>query len=511
MGIMYFFMFDLEVTGKENAYYRRSKHFLDNYQSDTIEHSAIQSEGGNPQVFVSEDTTGGEALINSKLVDNFFENSPAATSIASTSNTSSEVDLAPTPNTSGNDSLVPTQNTSGEINLESKPNNLDPITGLPNKSNSPVSTYIISFKDSLNAEFPAQVAGLLQELGVPNGNGRTLDAIEVLIVELPDTAAQKLSLRSNLNVEADQEVSILAPPPGKGPNKEPDDGGGGGDGDSSSQLTVWNNTINPLLSDPDWNVAEDAVNNIFILDTGISIDTGDLNINGDLSADFTGSSRKVGWKDQNGHGTHVAGTAAAENDGDGIAGIAAGAPVVSVKVLNRRGSGTMSGVLDGLNHVATVGQKGDVANLSLGLNGTSEQLDNAIRSIAAEKGILFAVAAGNDGKPAIGYSPAFAAADPDASGGYVDGVYAIAAHSENGTLASFSNYGYPVEFSAPGVSIDSLGINGSIVNLSGTSMATPAAAGQLYLTGGLQGTDQITREGLDWSATAIQMSSETLA
>ena len=70
-------------------------------------------------------------------------------------------------------------------------------------------------------------------------------------------------------------------------------------------------------------------------------------------------------------------------------------------------------------------------------------------------------------------------------------VHAIAAHDVNGNFAGFSNYGSPVQFSAPGVDIASLGINGSIVVYSGTSIATPAAAGRLYLTGNLEGISQI--------------------
>ena len=360
------------------------------------------------------------------------------------------------------------------------PGNVDPVTGLPSEGNSALSTYIISFKNDAYGNFPDKVGNLLQELGVsvPQANARPLDALQVLIVDLPDIAAEKLAQRPDLLVEADQEVLISAPPPGKGPNKGPDSGDGGG---GSGQLKVWNNSVNPLLEDPGWNVTPSA-KRIFILDTGISTNTGDLNIDESASADFTGSSRKVTWRDQNGHGTHVAGTAAAVNDNDGIAGIAAGATVVSVKVLDRRGSGTLSGVLSGVNHVALFGKPGDVANLSLGLNGVSETFDNAIKS-AAQKGILFAVAAGNDGSLASNYSPATAANGVD--------VHAIAAHDVNGNFAGFSNYGSPVQFSAPGVDIASLGINGSIVIYSGTSMATPAAAGQLYLTGNLEGISQI--------------------
>ena len=115
---------------------------------------------------------------------------------------------------------------------------------------------------------------MLQELGVsvPQANARSLDALQVLIVDLPDSAAEKLAQLPDLLVEADQGVLISAPPPGKGPNKDPDSGDGGG---GSSQLKVWSNSVNPLLEDPGWNVTPSA-KRIFILDTGISTNTGCL-------------------------------------------------------------------------------------------------------------------------------------------------------------------------------------------------------------------------------------------
>lgn len=364
----------------------------------------------------------------------------------------------------------------------------DLVTGLDAKAVDKRSKYIVSLEHVSFRDFPLKAAELLSDLGIPAHDAKVLKNIQMMVVSVPDNSHSKRMLfrRDDLLVEEDRSISIAAPPPGKGPNKNDPDGGGGGS--SSSQFEVWNNSINPRLSLPNedgtkWNTSNNS-GRIFILDTGISSNTDDLNIDETLSIDFTGSKRRVGWRDQNGHGTHVAGTAAAINDNDGIAGIAAGATVVSVKVLDRRGSGSISGVLEGVNHVAANAKPGDVANLSLG-GGVSTLLDSAVRTAAEQTGALFALAAGNDADLADRTSPA-RSGDPGL------GIFTIAAHNQNLERAYFSNYGQPVSHSAPGVDITSLGIDGSLVTWNGTSMASPAAAGHLFMTGNLQGSQLIS-------------------
>jgi subtilisin family serine protease len=162
----------------------------------------------------------------------------------------------------------------------------------------------------------------------------------------------------------------------------------------------------------------------------------------DVGRAFSAINRSNG-NDDNGHGTHVAGTIAAKNDGNGVVGVAAGANVVPVKVLDRRGSGTFSGVIAGVDYVAANGSNGDVANMSLTGGGYSA-LDNAV-SAAAAKGIKFALAAGNDGSNANNYSPA------RTNGG---NIYTVSAINSSNVFASWSNYGNPpVDYAAPGVSV----------------------------------------------------------
>lgn len=173
-------------------------------------------------------------------------------------------------------------------------------------------------------------------------------------------------------------------------------------------------------------------------------------------------------------GTHVAGTIAAINNDEGVIGVAAGASVVAVKVLDRRGYGSYSGVMAGVDHVATYGEPGDVANMSLG-GPPSDALDNAVIT-AAQQGIIFTLAAGNESDHANNHSPA------RANGG---NIYTISAMQEGDTWAYFSNYGNPpVDYCAPGVGIRSTWKGGGYNTISGTSMAAPHAAGILLLLGG---------------------------
>lgn len=210
----------------------------------------------------------------------------------------------------------------------------------------------------------------------------------------------------------------------------------------------------------------------WIIDSGIDLDHPDLNVDVARSADFTGS--RKGADDENGHGTHCAGTVAAIDNEIGVVGVAAGASVVAVKVLNRRGSGTTSGVIAGVDYVAANAAPGDAANMSLG-GGVSPTLDNAVIN-ASNNGIFFALAAGNEGDDASSHSPA------RANGQY---IWTISAMDINDDFAYFSNYGNPpVDFCEPGVSIKSTYKGGGYSTMSGTSMAAPHMCGILLMTNG---------------------------
>lgn len=195
--------------------------------------------------------------------------------------------------------------------------------------------------------------------------------------------AELKELRSDKRVaqiEPDRIVT-LAPPcgtPNGGPCDDPGDGGGG-DG-SSSQVTPYGiNRVNGGVSYTGSSVA-------WIIDTGIDLDHEDLNVDASRGFNaFTSGRDGKSTDDGNGHGTHVAGTVAALDNSVGVIGVAAGATVIPVKVLDSRGSGSYSGVIAGVDHVAANGNPGDVANLSLG-GPTSDALDAAVLA-AAQNGI----------------------------------------------------------------------------------------------------------------------------
>jgi subtilisin family serine protease len=211
----------------------------------------------------------------------------------------------------------------------------------------------------------------------------------------------------------------------------------------------------------------------WIIDSGIDLDHPDLNVDVDRSKSFVPGEPSP--DDQNGHGSHVAGTVAAIDNGIGVIGVASNAKVVALKVLGADGSGATSGIIAALDYVAAVGEPGDAANMSLGpavpILGINSALDNATTRVGA-KGIGVAIAAGNSTSIANLYSPARASGE---------NVYTVSAMDSNDQFAYFSNFGSVVDYCAPGVSVYSTSMQGGYATLSGTSMAAPHVCGLLLL------------------------------
>lgn len=211
----------------------------------------------------------------------------------------------------------------------------------------------------------------------------------------------------------------------------------------------------------------------WIIDTGIDLTHPDLTVDQTRGRNFVSTTATP--NDDNGHGTHCAGIIAAKNNTIGVIGVAAGATVVPVKVLNRQGSGSYSTIIAGVNYVASAGKSGDVANMSLG-GSFSQALNDAVVA-ASNKGIKFTLAAGNESVSATTKSPA------SANGA---NIYTISAMASGDKWASYSNFGNPpVDFCEPGSSIYSTYKGGAYATLSGTSMAAPHAAG-ILLTGSIK-------------------------
>jgi|AntRauTorcE11898_2_1112593.scaffolds.fasta_scaffold02740_2 hypothetical protein len=288
-------------------------------------------------------------------------------------------------------------------------------------------------------------------------------AISGFTAQLSDEQLNNLKNDDRVDYIEQDRIVTLAPPCGT-PNGGPCDGDGGGGGDSGGQTTPYGITrVGGGIS---------SSGTAWVIDTGIDLDHPDLNVDVSRSATFiTKGKDSKSADDGNGHGSHVAGTIGAIDNGSDVIGVAAGATLVAVKVLDRRGSGSYSVVINGVDYVAANGSSGDVVNMSLG-GPTSQALDDAVKN-AASTGIKFALAAGNSGEDAANHSPA-----------RVNGanIYTVSAIDESDVFASFSNFGNPpVDYAAPGVGVLSTWKDGGTNTISGTSMSSPHVAGLLLL------------------------------
>ncbi|MCY9089783.1 S8 family peptidase [Bacillus mojavensis] len=233
------------------------------------------------------------------------------------------------------------------------------------------------------------------------------------------------------------------------------------DADTSDNFEQWN--LEPIQVKQAWKEGLTGKNvKIAVIDSGISPHD-DLSISGGYSAvSYTSS-----YKDDNGHGTHVAGIIGAKHNGYGIDGVAPEAQIYAVKALDQNGSGDLQGLLKGIDWSIANGM--DIVNMSLGTSSDSQILHDAMDK-AYEKGVLLVAASGNDGngKP-VNYPAAYSS------------VVAVSATDQHNQLASFSTTGNEVEFSAPGTDITSTYLHQYYATGSGTSQATPHAAAMFAL------------------------------
>ncbi|MEX2423118.1 MAG: S8 family serine peptidase [Acidimicrobiia bacterium] len=230
---------------------------------------------------------------------------------------------------------------------------------------------------------------------------------------------------------------------------------------------------------------------VAVIDTGIDWAHPDLNvvdgINCANGSPFTAKCSGNG-DDDHYHGTHVAGTIGALDNGIGVVGVAPGARLHAVKVLKSNGSGYTSWIVAGIDWVTARANVIEVANMSLGGSGFNQAEYDAIQG-AVEAGVAFAVAAGNSDADANNFSPAAfdnvltvsALADFDGAPGGTGSP--TCRNDQDDTLADFSNWGNAVQIAAPGVCILSTYPieQGEYGTISGTSMASPHAAGALAL------------------------------
>ncbi|SFR28490.1 Peptidase inhibitor I9 [Lentzea waywayandensis] len=308
-------------------------------------------------------------------------------------------------------------------------------------------SFIVKLKDG-------GITASAQTLGSRFGGqvGHVYDAVfQGFSIKMSDAQARRLAADPSVEyVERDQVVSIQATqvnPPSWGL-------------DRIDQRNL------PLDQRYTYNSTGSGVN-AYIIDTGVRITHRDFGGRARNGYDFVDNDAVA--QDGNGHGTHVAGTVAGT-----LHGVAKQANIIGVRVLNNSGSGTIAGVVAGVNWVASNHVKPAVANMSLG-GGANTSLDNAV-SGAITRGVTFAVAAGNSNTNAANTSPARVAA-----------ALTVGSTERTDARSSFSNYGPVVDVFAPGGGITSTwNTSDTATNtISGTSMAAPHVAGVVarYLQG----------------------------
>jgi aqualysin 1 len=321
-----------------------------------------------------------------------------------------------------------------------------PIYGADSPSAIP-GEYIIVFKPGSAGN------GVAQVVAQARGKGASIhfvytDALVGFAASLPEQALNGLIHNPNVEyIEVDQTITI----------------------DATQSPATWgldriDQHALPLNNTYTYNFTGAGVN-AYIIDTGILASHNEFGGRASVAYDSVGDGRN--GVDCNGHGTHVAGTV-----GGTTYGVAKGATLYAVRVLNCSGSGTTSGVIAGINWVTSNHKDPAVANMSLGGN-TSTSLDTAVTN-SINAGVTYAIAAGNNNKDACRYSPA-----------RVPTALTVGATTSTDARASYSNYGSCVDLFAPGSSITSawIGSNTATNTISGTSMATPHVTGvaALYL------------------------------
>mgnify|MGYP006286375679 CR=1 FL=1 len=243
---------------------------------------------------------------------------------------------------------------------------------------------------------------------------------------------------------------------------------------------------NDINYDEQWNLKMTALNygwteetgrsniRIAVIDTGIDEDHPDLanRINLDDSYNFVDDNYNL--KDVEGHGTHVAGTAAAVTDNSkGIAGVSWKGKIIAIKALDDNGNGSISNIAEAIMYAAGLSDNPkkidavDLINMSLGSTSGSTTLKNAVEK-AAGAGVIMVAAAGNSGS-GLNYPAAY------------EEVISVAAVDSGGNIASFSNDGSTMDLAAPGQSILSTVPDNQYGYSSGTSMAAPHVSGIISL------------------------------
>lgn len=346
-------------------------------------------------------------------------------------------------------------------NSESSGNNNrdeeDCVMGAASGSGEIIATqYIIAFNPAINSRTTSRMKLDEVSKGVLQKNNINVSALKQSFLGEPGGFIAKISATEAEMLRHDDAISAVEP-------------------DRIISLGNCFTVVEPRLIT--WNIKRIGYGNgigktAWIIDTGVDFDHPDLTVDQSRSKSFIDGQTSA--DDQNGHGTHVAGIIGAKNNTFGVLGVASGASLVALKVLDNEGEGNLSYIIQALAYVNTSAQAGDVVNMSVGAESGSSILDQQVKNTAS-RGIYFSIAAGNEGKLANLSSPA-------RTNGL--NIYTVTAVDSLDNFASFSNYGNDVvDYAAPGVRILSTWTNNRYAYASGTSMAAPHVAGLLLLKG----------------------------
>lgn len=326
---------------------------------------------------------------------------------------------------------------------------------------------IIGFKQDVKG---AQKAQALERLGLEPVEA--LDAINAVVVEAPQAKAAAAKLAGNpdvYHVEEDFYAVWLRDAAGLSFQQAPMPALPAvmrelprfTQADASDGEIPWG--VARVNAQEAWGRTQGAGIKVAVVDTGVDY------THPDLAANYRGGYNALDSDappmDDHGHGTHVAGTLAAAQDGQGVVGVAPRADLYAVKVLNSKGGGRLSSIIKGMIWCGNNGIQ--VANMSLG-SPTGSLFMRMSLAYAKARGVVIVAAAGNSGG-SVGYPAAYSE------------TIAVAASDADDNVAGFSSRGREVEFIAPGVNVNSTLPGGKYGRFSGTSMATPHVAGLAVL------------------------------
>ncbi len=310
---------------------------------------------------------------------------------------------------------------------------------------------------------------------------KKLDLIDGMVVYLPSKAAERALAEKSEVLRIEDDIIIEALDKPAAPTQP-------------AETIPWG--VNRIDADLAWGITTADPIKVAIIDTGIDLKHPDLagNIKGGVST--VGYTTK--YTDDNGHGTHVAGIVAAIDNTIGVVGVGTKIDLYAVKVLDRRGSGYLSDIIEGLDWAIL--QKMQVINMSLGTSQYSASFEQAIKRVAAA-GIVQVAAAGNSGSAdnTVNYPAKIAE------------VISVTATDNIDNIAWWSSRGPEVDIAAPGVNIYSTYKGSTYATLSGTSMASPHVAGTAALVLSTPiGSWDIDGDGI-WDPAEVQNKLETTA